>query len=102
MTLLLMTTAAVVCTLIWCMNDRAKEMKLGTLCLSYWGAAMMWTVDAIAEYMESGTELFDPPVKDMINDAFLGFAVIVLGLAVWTVRLVLKESRKHSIKMQKA
>ncbi len=85
MTLLLMTAAAVTGTLVWYQSEKAKKMHLGRLCLSYWGAALMWMVDALAAYLEEGTSIFNPSLQEMVNDSFLGFAVIVLGLAVWTV-----------------
>ncbi len=91
MTLLLTTAAAVVTTLIWYLSDRAKTMRLGTLCLAYWGAALMWTVDAVAEYLEMGADYFTPAPQEMLNDAFLGGSVIVLGLAVWTAALVVRD-----------
>ena len=92
MTLLLSTTAAVVATLCW-YNRKDDQLKLGTLCLMYWGASLMWLVDAIFEYVELQEAYFTPAMEDMVNDAFLGLAVIVLGLVIWTVILLVKDPK---------
>ncbi len=42
----------------------------------------MWLVDAIFEYAELRAEYFTPAIEDMINDTFLGFSVIILGLGL--------------------
>lgn len=68
-------------------------MKLGMLCLMYWGASLMWLVDAIYEYVELREMYFTPALEDMVNDAFLGFAVVVLGLVIWTVVLLIKDPK---------
>ena len=50
MTLLITAFAAITATVIWYKNAPESTMQLGTLCLMYWGAAIMWLVDAIVEY----------------------------------------------------
>lgn len=92
MTLLLSTTAAVVATLCW-YNRKEDQLKLGTLCLMYWGASLMWLIDAVFEYVELQEAYFTPAIEDMVNDAFLGLAVIVLGLVIWTVILLVKDPK---------
>lgn len=89
MTLLLTALAAVVSTIAW-YNVKA-ERKLGTLALMYWGASLMWLVDAIVEYIGKGTDYFKPSTADMISDSFLGMSVIVFGLIIWTVILLVKD-----------
>ena len=64
-------------------------MLLGILVLMYWGASLMWLVDAIFEYVELRAEYFTPALEDMINDSFLGLAVVALGLVIWLVRLLI-------------
>lgn len=91
MTLLLTCVAAVASTVIWYTNEKARSLKISTLCYLYWGAAIMWFVDAIFEYAELRAEYFTPAVEDMINDSFLGFSVIVLGLVIWMVVLLVKD-----------
>ena len=66
-------------------------MYVGTLALIYWGASLMWLVDAVSEFLELGAEYFTPAVEDMRNDAFLGGCVVVLGLVIWLVVLIVKD-----------
>ena len=94
MTLLLTCMAAVAATVVWYSSEKARLFKVGTLCYLYWGAAIMWFVDAIFEYAELRAEYFTPAVEDMINDAFLGFSVIVLGLIIWMAVLLIKDPNK--------
>ena len=56
MTLLIAVFAAVITTIIWYTNDRRSQLKLGTLALMYWGASLMWMVDAVVEYIETTFE----------------------------------------------
>ncbi len=93
MTLLLTVFAAVAVTVIW-YNRKDDNMKLGILCFMYWGASLMWLVDAIFEYAELKEEYFTPAVEDMINDSFLGLSVIALGLVIWVVRLLITDPKK--------
>ena len=52
MTLLITVFAAVVVTTLWYSRLGKEDYKLGTLALMYWGASLMWMVDAIFEYAE--------------------------------------------------
>lgn len=90
MTLLITVFAAVITTIIWYKNAES-DMKLGTLCLMYWGASLMWLVDAVAEYIELGAEYFTPAVADMLNDSYLGLSVVALGLVIWLAVLLIKD-----------
>ena len=79
MTLLITVIAAIVSSLLWysSMTKQGKDsMKYSTLCYMYWGASLMWLVDAIAEYAELGAEYFTPAFADMVNDAFLGVSAV--------------------------
>lgn len=49
MTLLTAAIAAVIVTLVWYFKDGTNEMRIGTLSLMYWGATLMWLVDAVVE-----------------------------------------------------
>ena len=91
MTLLITAFAAVVVTVIW--YNTTSDMKLGFLALMYWGASLMWLVDAVAEYLEIGAEYFTPAPIDMLNDAYLGFSVAALGLVIWLVALLIKDPK---------
>ncbi|MBR5406875.1 MAG: hypothetical protein IK111_04425 [Lachnospiraceae bacterium] len=90
MTLLITIYAAVIATVIW-YRRKDDSMKLGILCFMYWGAALMWLVDAFFEYFELGAEYFTPSGQDMLNDTFLGLAAVALGLIVWVVRLLVTD-----------
>lgn len=89
MTLLLSMIAAIVCTILWYQNMADDKMKIGTLALIYWGASLMWFVDAVFEYSELKTAYFTPSFAQMLNDGFLGIAVITLGLMIWIFQLIL-------------
>lgn len=56
MTLLTTVFAAIICTIIWYKGAPKSEMKVGTLCWMYWGASLMWLIDAVFEYAELGAE----------------------------------------------
>lgn len=91
MTLLIAVFAAVITTIIWYTNDKRSQLKLGTLTLMYWGASLMWLVDAVVEYIELGAEYFTPAPADMLNDTFLGLSVVAFGLIIWIVILMVKD-----------
>ena len=93
MTLLTTVFAAVICTVIWYRRAPEDEMKVGVLCLMYWGASLMWMVDAIFEYVELKADYFQPAPMDMLNDFFLGLAVVALGLIAWLIILMVKDPR---------
>ncbi|MBR4555148.1 MAG: hypothetical protein IKO27_06085 [Ruminococcus sp.] len=93
MTLLITVFAAVICTALWYFKLHNRELLFGRLCLMYWGAALMWTVDAVFEYIELEAEYFTPAAKDMLNDAFLGLAVVALGLVIWLFMLLIKDPK---------
>ena len=92
MTLLITVFAAVISTVLW-YTRKDDSMCLGTLCFMFWGAAIMWLVDAIAEYIELGAAYFTPAPEDMLNDAFLGLSVVALGLVIWLVRLLITDPK---------
>ena len=92
MTLLITVFAAVIVTAIW-YKRKDDTMKLGILCFLFWGASIMWLVDAIFEYAEVKAEYFTPAPADMLNDAFLGLSVVALGLVIWIVRLLITDPK---------
>ena len=101
MTLLIAAAAASVCTIIWYTSKKARELKIGTLCLMFWGASLMWLVDAVVEYLKDHESYFTPTASDMLNDAFLGLSVVVLGVIIWLVMLLIsdpKEVIKNALK----
>lgn len=100
MTLLITLAAAVISTVVWYTNENARALKCGILCYMFWGASLMWLVDAAVEYMEAGAEYFQPAAGDMLNDAFLGISVTILALVVWVVYVLIKDP-KNTIKKLK-
>ena len=93
MTLLTTVFAAVIATVVWYKKAPQDEMKVGVLCLMYWGASLMWLVDAIFEYAELQADYFLPAPVDMLNDFFRGLAVVALGLVAWLVILMIKDPK---------
>ncbi|MCR5580152.1 MAG: hypothetical protein K6F66_01070 [Pseudobutyrivibrio sp.] len=92
MTLLITVIAAVITTILW-YNRKNNEMQLHVLMYMFWGASLMWLVDAIFEYAELRAEYFTPALEDMINDTFLGLSVIAFALVVWTVVILIKDPK---------
>ncbi len=93
MTLLTTVFAAIITTVIWYKKMPDNELRLGTLSLIYWGASIMWFVDAIFEYAELKAEYFTPAPADMLNDFFLGLSVVALGLIIWLIILFIKDPK---------
>ncbi len=93
MTLLTTVFAAIIATVVWYKGAPKSEMKVGILCWMYWGASLMWLVDAIFEYAELGAEFFAPAPVDMLNDFYLGLSVVALGLVIWLVILLIKDPK---------
>lgn len=91
MTLLTAVFAAVITTAIWYKTAKHNNMCLGVLCFMYWGASIMWFVDAVFEYIELKAEYFTPAPADMLNDLFLGLSVVALGLVIWVIVLLIKD-----------
>ena len=93
MTLLTTVFAAIFCTIIWYKKEEARTLKVGLLSLMFWGASLMWLIDAIFEYAELGAESFAPAPLDMLNDFYLGLSVVALGLIIWLVVLLVKDPK---------
>lgn len=93
MTLLITVFAAVVATVAWYRGAPKDVLMLRVLCWLYWGATLMWSVDAGFEIAELGADYFTPAAADMLNDAFLGLSVVALGLVIWMVALLVRDPR---------
>ena len=93
MTLLISTLAAVITTIIWYSKAPDQTWKLSVLCFMYWGASLMWLVDAIVGYFDFGVEIFAPDAYTLLNDIFLGVSAVVLGLVVWVIILLVKDPK---------
>lgn len=104
MTLLVTVFAAVICTAIWYKTAPKSDMQTGVLCWIYWGASLMWLVDAIFEYAELGAAYFTPTVEEALQDAYLGLAAVALGLVIWLIVLLVKDPKgviKSALKKDK-
>lgn len=93
MTLLITVFAAVISTVVWYRSAPKSEMRVGVLSLVYWGASLMWLIDAVVEYIEAGAEFFSPSPSEMLNDMFLGLSVVALGSVVWLVILLIRDPK---------
>ena len=93
MTLLTALFAALICTAGWYKKAPNDDMKVSVLCWLFWGASLMWFVDAIFEYAELGAEYFAPAPADMLNDLFLGLSVIALAMIIWLIVLLIKDPK---------
>lgn len=93
MTLLITVFAAIICTVIWYAGAYKSNMKVGFLCCLYWGASIMWFVDAIFEYAEIKAKFFNPAPLSMLNDSFLGLSVVAFGLLIWLINLLITDPK---------
>ena len=93
MTLLTTVFAALISSIIWYRKEEARKLQVGTLSLMYWGASLMWFIDAVFEYAELGAESFVPAPLDMLNDFYLGLSVVALGLIIWFVILLVRDPK---------
>lgn len=93
MTLIITIFAAVAFTLAWYLTPKRAELKLSVPMFMFWGASIMWTVDAVAEYIELGVAYFTPQAEDLINDTLLGLSVVALGTVIWVIVLLIKDPK---------
>jgi len=89
MWLLMTALAAVITTALWYVNARDDKYKLGTLSLIFWGAAIMWFIDACIAHFAEGEKFFEMTA----DAALLGLSVIILALAVWGILLLVSAPR---------
>ncbi len=94
MTLLITLFAAIITSALWYSSESARQLKAGILCSLFWGASLMWFVDALFEYRELGADYFTPSTADMVNDSFLGASVIALALLIWLAVLFIKDPKQ--------
>ena len=94
MTLLISVLAAVLFTAVWYVSSKRKELMLAVPCFLFWGASLMWFVDAIFEFVELKEEYFiELTGEGMINDIALGVSVVALALVIWVVVLLIKDPK---------
>ena len=90
MHILITALAAICATMIWKFLPKTRKYRLGTLCLIYWGAAIMWLVDEIIAFIQNGA----PFIKYSFNSVLLGIAVVVLALIIWAIILLIYKPKK--------
>lgn len=92
MTLLICVFAAIIATVKW-YKRKDDSLMPGVPCVLFWGASLMWLGDAIFGYIEDGAAFFEPEAAEMLNDAYLGFSVVALGLILWLAILLIKDPK---------
>lgn len=92
MTLLITVFAAVAATVAWYRSEN-DDMLLTVPMFLFWGASLMWLVDAVFEYGELRAAYFTPAPEDMLNDAFLGLSVVAFALVIWIAMVLVKDPR---------
>ena len=94
MTLVITFLAAAIVTALWYAKAPDTSMRLGTLALMYWGAALMWCVDGIACLAEGEPFIEIADTAAMLDDAVLGIVVVAVGLAAWAIYLLVKDPKR--------
>ena len=94
MTLFITLCAAAIASLVWYSTAPNSKVKVGVLALMYWGAALMWTVDGVANLIDGEALVEITETAVMLDDAVLGFFVVVAGLVAWTIYLCIKDPKK--------
>ena len=93
MTLVITLLAAAIATVLWYAKAPDSNLRLGTLALMYWGAALMWCVDGINGLIEGEGFIEIADTAAMLDDAVLGIVVVVIGLVAWSVYLLIKDPK---------
>ena len=95
MTLVITTAAAIAASIVWYVTGRSQ--RVAALALIYWGASLMWCVDGFANLArgEAFVELADG--AQMVDDAILGVTVVTVGLAIWTVYMLITHQRRTGV-----
>lgn len=91
MYLILIGLAAIIASLIFYIKKPDSKYKMGTLCLIYWGATIMWTIDHVMAFISEGGPFFE-----ISRDAtLLGVSVVILGLVIWLMVLFLSNAKSN-------
>ena len=88
MTLAITLTAAFISTIVYWRRRHNDMYCLSALCFVYWGASLMWIVDAIIDPVA----FFNP--EGMVSDTVLGLCAVVLGIGIWIIRLHMHYKKK--------
>jgi hypothetical protein len=85
MTLIITLIAAVIATVLRFKNPAfGARNQLGFLALMYWGAALMWCVDWVAE-LSGGAPFGELITEGVVSETLLGLSVVALGFIVWVI-----------------
>ena len=82
--------AALAFTALYFYGKRSKAVF--TTMLMFWGAALMWSVDCVANKLD-GEALFDISKEDTV----LGFIILGAGLLVFAILCVTTKARQNEI-----
>ena len=82
--------AALAFTAVYFLGKRSKAVF--TTMLLFWGAALMWSVDCVANKLD-GEALFDISKEDTV----LGFIILGAGLLVFAILCVTTKARQNEI-----
>lgn len=93
MCLLITVFAAIIASIVWYTHSTNDMYRIKVLAAIYWGAALMWMVDAVFEFAELKAEFFNQPIADLINDSILGLCVVAIGLIAWLVVVFIKDPK---------
>lgn len=93
MTLLIAVLCAVASTLVWYLSPTARALRVGLLCWMFWGASLMWLVDAVFAYAELGAACFTPAPAELLDGLFLGLSVAALALVIWLAALLIRDPK---------
>ena len=93
MCLITTVIASIASTLLWYFCDKRALYRLGILPCIFWGASVMWFVDAVFEYAQLGAEFFNQAPADLLNDSILGLCAVILGICAWLAVLLFKDPK---------
>lgn len=85
---ILTALAAILTTIVWYRISEDKY-QLSTLCLIYWGAALMWFVDHVIAFLDEGGAFFELT----LDATLLGITVVLAGFFAWGITAVVKVTR---------
>ncbi len=74
-------------------KESNRQLRIRLLCWMYWGASLMWLVDAVFQYARLQTEYFNATLAELCSDAFLGLSAVALGLLVWLAVLLIQDPK---------
>lgn len=93
MCLLITVFAAIISTVFWYSHAGGETYKTGVLCCIFWGASLMWLVDAVAGFVQEGASSFLQSGEELVHEAMLGISVVAIALTVWLIILLVKDPK---------